>query len=99
MTTPSTPDAPPTSRREQAKNTKAEAASVTVVETKKNAPGRGRRMLKVVVGLVLALLWIRFVLFAGVFPIVERRFDSPEIAPAEEEVESLGSIDAWHTGR
>ncbi len=91
----------PASRREAAKAAKAAPAPTAAAEGPTRAT-RGRTVLKVVVGLLLALVWIRFVLFAWLFPIVERRFDSPEIAPAEaESVESLGevlSLTAWAAG-
>ncbi len=45
---------------------------------------RARRALQWLAGLLAALLWIYFGLFNWLFPIIERRFDSPEIQPAGE---------------
>lgn len=73
-------------------------ATTTDTPTAEPATGatpRGRRILKVVVLLVVAVLWVRIVLFEFVFPYVERYVDNPELEGQDEPVapEDTGAPD------
>lgn len=54
-----------------------------------------RRLLKAMLVVALVLVWIRLVLFAWLFPMIERELDSPEIGPGGDpsvEVESRAAF-------
>ncbi len=51
------------------------------------APRRRRRWWLLLVLAVLAVVWVRLVLFEWVFPIIERHVDNPELGGIEQPVD------------
>lgn len=58
-------------------------------------PGGARRLAKAAVVAVLALLWVRLVLFGWLFPMIERNVDSPEIGTDGDPAVEVDSLAPW----